>query len=183
MLRLVNGGDSNNHWLNVSHPSSADDYKRGDALREQLCGLPRCSCSSSKKGRTAAQITSAISSVGRMNGIGLTSAKISAIATALAGTTTSPPPTTTSGATLYASYCAGCHGALSSSQVGGASASQISSAIHGGVSQMSGLSSLTSAQISAIASDLAGVRSSDSVLGQALPSVGRLSLIFMRVWV
>ncbi len=131
---------------------------------------------SSKRGRTAAQITSAISSVSQMRGISLTSAQISAIASALAGTTPTPTPTPgpTSGATLYATYCAGCHGALASSQVGGASASEISSAIHGGVSQMSGLSSLTSTQISAIASALAGVRGSDSVLGQAAPSSGGL---------
>lgn len=127
----------------------------------------------------------------------LTSAQISAIASALAGTTPTPtptptpgptptptptPPPATSGATLYATYCAGCHGTLSQSSVGGASSSEIQSAIHGGVSQMSSLSSLTSTQISAIAAALAGVRSSDSILGQAAPSSGGLQpLLFARM--
>ncbi|MFI5295873.1 MAG: c-type cytochrome, partial [Thermodesulfovibrionales bacterium] len=141
--------------------------------------------SSSKKGRTAAQITNALNSVGQMNGISLTSAQISAIASALAGTTPTPtptPPPSTNGAALYGTYCAGCHGALASSQVGGSSASQISSAIHGGVSQMSGLSSLTSAQIQAIATALAGVGGSNSILGQAAPPSGQFQpLLFARM--
>jgi len=115
--------------------------------------------SSSKGGRTSAQITSAIS--GNSGGMGslssLTAAQISAIATALAGTTTTSP-SSTDGAALYASYCASCHNALASSQERNASASKITSAINGGVSQMSTttLRALTSTQITAIAAALSG---------------------------
>jgi hypothetical protein len=59
------------------------------------------------------------------------------------------------GAALYAQNCAACHSALATSAKLGRTASQISAAI-GSIPQMSTLKTLTSAQISAIASALAG---------------------------
>jgi mono/diheme cytochrome c family protein len=70
------------------------------------------------------------------------------------GTTTTPPPST-DGAALYTQYCAGCHGALASSSKKGATATQIQNAINS-VGAMSSLKSLTSAQVQAIATALAG---------------------------
>jgi mono/diheme cytochrome c family protein len=57
------------------------------------------------------------------------------------------------GAAFYTTTCAGCHGPLASSTKRGRSAAQITAAI-GSVGSMSGLSSLTTAQIQAIATAL-----------------------------
>ena len=117
--------------------------------------------SSSKRGATASAITAAINNnTGRMGSLSnLTASQISAIAAALAGGTTTPPPpppTTTDGATLYADYCASCHGALASSSKKGTTASAITAAINNNTGRMGSLSNLTSTQISAIAAVLAG---------------------------
>lgn len=86
----------------------------------------------------------------------LKSAQISAIATALAGTSPTQTPTaTTDGATLYSTYCASCHVQLSSSQVLRSSVSKITSAINE-ESEVAGLKSLTSTQTQAIAYALSG---------------------------
>jgi mono/diheme cytochrome c family protein len=108
--------------------------------------------STTKPGRTATQISSAITA--NTGGMGylsssLSSTQIQAIATALAAA-----PIPTDGPSLYASYCAGCHNPLASSDVKRKSASTITSRISS-VSEMNYLSSLTSAQIQAIASALA----------------------------
>ncbi|HET9597737.1 MAG TPA: choice-of-anchor D domain-containing protein [Anaeromyxobacteraceae bacterium] len=62
----------------------------------------------------------------------------------------------TDGATLYAQNCSSCHGALASSSVKGATASQIQNAISSNKGGMGSLSGLTSTQIQAIAGALAG---------------------------
>ncbi|UCG98526.1 MAG: hypothetical protein JSW31_05450, partial [Burkholderiales bacterium] len=67
------------------------------------------------------------------------------------------PPVVTDGPTLYGMYCASCHGALASSTKGGATASRIQAAISGNTGGMGSLSTLTSAQVSAIADALASV--------------------------
>jgi len=109
---------------------------------------------SSKLGRTAAQIQAAIGSVGAMSSFSsLSAAQVQAIAAALASPpppTPTPTPTPTDGAALYTTNCSGCHGAIATSSVKGKTAAQIQSAI-GSVRAMSGLSTLTSAQIQAIA--------------------------------
>jgi uncharacterized protein (TIGR03382 family) len=76
-----------------------------------------------------------------------------------AGTVTLPPPpptTTTDGAALYTANCAGCHGALASSTKKGRTAAQIQAAINANTGGMGSLSSLTSTQVQAIATALAG---------------------------
>jgi mono/diheme cytochrome c family protein len=70
------------------------------------------------------------------------------------GTTATPPPPI-DGAALYTADCAACHGPLATSSKLGATATQIQSAISANLGGMGALSSLTSAQISAIAAALA----------------------------
>jgi mono/diheme cytochrome c family protein/chitodextrinase len=118
--------------------------------------------SSSKLNRTAAQITAAINAnTGGMGGLAsiLTATNIQAIADALStgggGGGTTPPPTTTDGATLYTNNCSGCHGPLASSSKLNRSASQIQAAINANTGGMGGLSSLTTAEVQAIADALA----------------------------
>lgn len=64
------------------------------------------------------------------------------------------PPTTTDGPTLYAQYCASCHGQLSASTKKNRTASQIQEAISTNVGGMGALSQLTAGQITAIAGAL-----------------------------
>ncbi len=65
----------------------------------------------------------------------------------------SPVPVSIDGAALYNSNCSGCHGPLASSSKRGSSASTIQGAING-VGSMSGMKSLTAAQVQAIATAL-----------------------------
>jgi mono/diheme cytochrome c family protein len=105
---------------------------------------------SSKLNKTASQIQSAISTVSQMSGLsGLTIAQVQAIADALVSSTPQP----TDGPTLYANNCAGCHGPLATSTKKNRTATQIQGAINS-ISQMSGLSSLTAAEVQAIAEAL-----------------------------
>ncbi len=71
------------------------------------------------------------------------------------GSTGGGGTTTTDGATLYSTYCSGCHGPLATSSKSGATAAMIQTGISS-VSQMSSLSSLTTTQIQAIAAALSG---------------------------
>ncbi len=143
----------------------------GPTLYGQYCA----SChgalaSSAKAGRTAAQISAAINTVGAMSGLpSLTTAQVEAIATAL-GQQTPPPPTTTDGPTLYGQYCASCHGALASSTKAGRTATQISAAIANPSYPMGSLSSLTSAQVQAIATALASQSPSPTPVPSGHPS-------------
>jgi len=116
--------------------------------------------STTKPGRTAAQIQNAITTVSVMNSLSLTSQQLEAIASALPlAPTPTPTPTPTStlnGATLYATYCAGCHNPLASTTKPGRTATQIQNSITS-VSSMNSLSTLSSAQIQAIATALATI--------------------------
>lgn len=77
----------------------------------------------------------------------LSSAQVQAIANVL-------PPAPTDGTSLYASYCSSCHGSLSHSDVSGASATKIQTAINE-ENEMNSIV-LTSAQRQAIATALGG---------------------------
>jgi len=137
----------------VTSPPATD----GATLYANNCsGCHGVLATSAKLGRTAAQITAAISSVSAMSALStLTSAQITAMATALSPAVTPPPVISpTDGPTLYGYYCAACHRPLATSSVRRSSASRITSAINGGVSQMSSLRILTSTMISAIATAL-----------------------------
>jgi len=103
-------------------------------------------------GSSASKIVSAINNESLMNSISLNSAQIQAISDYLNGQGGSVP-IPTDGASLYSSYCAGCHQPLASSTKLNRTATQIQSAINT-VGQMSGLSSLTSSQVQAIADAL-----------------------------
>jgi predicted CxxxxCH...CXXCH cytochrome family protein len=118
--------------------------------------------SSTKPGRTAAQIQAAIDSVGAMSSLStLTAAEVQAIADALASVAAPPPSSTPDGATLYADDCAGCHGALATTTKPGRSAAQIQAAIDS-VGAMSSLSTLTTAEVQAIADVLPAAPPTDS---------------------
>lgn len=114
---------------------------------------------SAKAGRTAAQITTAISlnSGGVMGSLSpLTATQISDIASALATVVVTPPVVPLTGAQLYANNCSGCHGALATSTKGGKAAATITAAITA-IPQMNYLSTLLPADITAIATALATV--------------------------
>ena len=132
----------------------------GAALYASNCSSCHKALSSSTvKGATAAAIQEAIrNDTGDMGSLrNLTALHIQAIAAALAGgTTTPPPPVTTDGAALYAGNCSSCHGAMASSTVNTRTASAITTAIRNNTGGMGSLSGLTSAQITAIATALAG---------------------------
>lgn len=144
----------------VTPPPTPTPSVDGVALYAADCaGCHGSLATSSKAGRTAAQIQAAISA--NRGGMGslssLTTAQVSAIAAALAPAVT-PTPTpvpTVNGATLYASDCAGCHGALATSSKTGRTAAQIQAAISANRGGMGTLSSLTTAQVAAIAAALA----------------------------
>lgn len=150
----VYGSDSSARTSTTSTSTSS-----GATLYATYCaGCHGTLASSSVKGATATQIQSAIANVSAMHSLStLTSTQIQAIASALSSTSTSTSTSTSSstGATLYTSYCSGCHGPLASSTVKGATATQIQSAIST-VSAMHSLSTLTSTQIQAIAAALSG---------------------------
>jgi mono/diheme cytochrome c family protein len=120
---------------------------------------------SSKSGATSARIQSAISNnIGGMGSLAnsLTFNQMQLIATALAGSTSGTGTggsAAINGTTLYASDCAGCHGALASSSKLGATVARIQSAISGNTGGMGALSSLDAASIQAIATALAGTGS------------------------
>ena len=119
--------------------------------------------SSSIKGATVTQIQGAVSSVDAMESFSsLTTAQMQAIVTALSGSTTTTGSGSTGstsgtidGAALYTSDCAGCHGPLATSSKLGATATQIQTGIST-VSAMKSLSTLSTAQIQAIAAALSG---------------------------
>jgi len=128
----------------------------GIALYNSECsGCHGALATSAKAGRSATQIKNAITN--NTGGMGylstLSAAEIQAIAAALPA---APPPPTTppSGATLYTNNCAGCHGALASSTKAGRTASQIQAAIASSATGMGYLSTLTTAEIQAIAAAL-----------------------------
>ena len=73
----------------------------------------------------------------------------------LPGDPTSNPGALTSGEALYGTYCAGCHGSLASSTKKGRTVTQIQNAINANAGGMVSLSSLTPAQVAAIATALA----------------------------
>lgn len=65
--------------------------------------------------------------------------------------TPAPTPTPIDGVALYGTYCASCHGSLASSSKKGATSAQIQAGISANMGGMGSLSSLTTAQIDAIA--------------------------------
>jgi mono/diheme cytochrome c family protein len=72
----------------------------------------------------------------------------------LPGGTITPPPPTLDGAALYTASCATCHGPLATSTKLGATSARIQAAIGANVGGMGSLSTLTSAQVDAIAAAL-----------------------------
>lgn len=147
----------------------------GAALYTANCsGCHGALATSAKQGVTVARIQAAIAAniAGKSRFATLTTAELQAIADALAipaapapsPTPTpapeptpapSPTPAPADGATLYADNCAGCHGPLASSDKLGATAARTQTAITGNVGGMGYLSTLSAAQVEAIAGVLA----------------------------
>lgn len=138
----------------VNHPGSTTSLN-GDTLYLNNCaGCHGNLASSAKRGATVAQIQAGIGTISQMNSLSmLTSAQIQAIANALSISSVNPPPPVVDGATLYANNCAGCHGSLAASAKLGATVTQIQTGINT-ISQMRTLSTLSAAQIQAIANAL-----------------------------
>ena len=130
----------------------------GTVLYSTFCvGCHNPITTSTKIGVTVTQIQTGISTVPDMRNLTvLTADQQQAIANVLIGTPNPNPD----GTTLYSNTCAKCHGPLATSQVGGASASKITSAIKS-KTRMNYLSSLTAVQINAITSALAGIAGSN----------------------
>lgn len=129
----------------------------GTTLYASYCaGCHGALASTTKPGRTAAQIQTAINSnTGGMGSLSsLTATQVSAIAAVLPPAPTTPPPPVTDGATLYSTNCASCHGVLASSTKAGRTAAQIQTAINNNTGGMGYLSTLTATQVSAIAAVL-----------------------------
>ena len=127
-------------------PSTTVD---GTALYASKCqGCHGPIATSSKRGKTAAQITAANMTQG------LSAVEVQAVADALAANTPStppPPPTTTpstglDGAALYASKCQGCHGPIATSSKRGRAAAQSRPRTYQG---------LSAAEVQAVAAALA----------------------------
>jgi len=142
--------------LPASPPPTQIAPPDGIALYNSECaGCHGALASTSKPGRTAAQIQTAITNnTGGMGSLNtLTAAEIQAIAGALPA---APPPPVTppSGATLYGNNCAGCHGALASTSKPGRTAPQIQTAITNNTGGMGSLSTLTATEIQTIAGAL-----------------------------
>jgi mono/diheme cytochrome c family protein len=119
--------------------------------------------SSTKGGKTAAQIQAAITSNagGTAGGMGylssLSSSQVSAIALELVGI--APPVVADTGTALYTAYCQGCHGLYTASGKGGKTTQLIQAAITNNTGNMktTDLQSLTTTQIGLIATLLSGV--------------------------
>lgn len=140
----------------VPTPAPAPDPIDGASLYSTYCGGCHSGlATSAKRGTTTSKIETAINNnSGGMGALStLTTAEMQAIATALSSTAPVPAPAPTDGKTLYDTYCSSCHRALSTSEVRGASASEIQSEIRG-TRSMHNLSGLTLTQVQAIATAL-----------------------------
>ena len=108
-----------------------------------------------KPGRTAAEIQTAINTVSAMQSLSsLTPEEIQAIAAVLPTPQTGDSGSPIDGTTLYVTDCSSCHGPLATSTKAGATADQIQNAINNNIGGMGALSSLSADQIQAIASVL-----------------------------
>ncbi|WP_020677121.1 c-type cytochrome [Geopsychrobacter electrodiphilus] len=141
----------------------------GESLYANYCATCHGALAvTAKPGRSAAAIQSAINNIGAMSSLSsLTSTQIQAIANALPAAPVVGPGTPPDGTALYGTNCASCHGSLATTTKPGRSAAAIQSAINN-VGAMGSLSSLTSAQIQAIASVLTAA----PVVGPGTPPDG-----------
>ena len=130
----------------------------GSALYETNCASCHGSGSNSAKaGASVVRINNSIANVASMNGLSsLSAADIQAISDYLVSLAPTTPPTGNDGSALYTSNCASCHGPGSNSAKAGATVTRIENSIVN-VPSMTGLSSLSAADIQAIADFLAGV--------------------------
>jgi len=120
----------------------------GSVLYEKNC----YNChSNDKRGQNPMNVSFNVSQTGAVRSPGM--APVSTATPATPDPNYMPTTTAPDGAALYASQCASCHNPLASSTKSNRSAAQIKAAISG-VGAMNGLSTLTDAQIQAIATAL-----------------------------
>lgn len=148
------GQDPNNPNSNPA-PGSTAASTDGAVLYSNYCsGCHGTLAASTKRGSSVATIQNGIATISNMKSLNwLSAAQIQAIADVLKVSSSPSPTPSADGATLYANYCASCHGPLAASAKLGATAAKIQNGINT-VSNMKSLSSLTSAQIQAIADAL-----------------------------
>jgi len=138
----------------VSPPPPSPAAPDGSTLYQDNCsGCHGPLEESTKAGRTAADISSAIS--GNVGGMGylstLTAGGIQAIANVLPTAPPTDPAAPPDGVALYNSECSGCHGTLDVTTKEGRTAGDIESAISADIGGMGNLSTLTAEEIQAIA--------------------------------
>jgi len=142
-----------NEW-NQSPPSSSD----GATLYKAYCeGCHGVDSESSKVGASVLRINNGIANEALMSSLdALTNTQVQGISDYLLSL--SPPPTTGGGTgtgeSLYAGYCASCHGSGASTTKGGADANRINNGIVS-VASMNSLATLSAADVQAIADYLA----------------------------
>ncbi len=139
MTALSAAGTTNPATTNTTNasdtPTSSTASLDGAALYTDNCASCHGPLSASgKAGVMASAIQAAIANNkgGMSMYSNLTTAQLQAIADALAATpapTPTPTPTLTDGASLYATYCSSCHGALTTSGKRGATSARILSGI------------------------------------------------------
>ncbi|MBU0484272.1 MAG: CxxxxCH/CxxCH domain-containing protein [Proteobacteria bacterium] len=143
--------------LPAAQPPDQTTPPDGVALYNSECaGCHSPLATTSKPGRTASQIQTAIdNNIGNMSFLSsLTASEVQAIADALPAAQLPDPTTPADGSTLYSIDCAGCHSPLATTSKPGRTASQIQTAINNNVGNMGFLSSLTAAEVQAIADAL-----------------------------
>jgi len=162
---------------NESAPDTGSGTGGGGTLDGQALFTTNCSgChgdGSNINGRTASAISTAMNTVGIMNGISLTSEEIQAIADYLSGgggtggSTGGSGTGTLDGQSLYTSNCSACHGSTGSS-INGTSTTAISTAL-ANVGAMGSIS-LTADEIQAISDYLTGSSSGGGDTGSGTGS-------------
>ncbi len=144
---------------NMSGQNPGNGGPNGTTLYANDCAVCHGDLTNSNiPGRSADAIQSAIDqNIGNMGFLStLTTEEVQAIATVLPIQQPTDPTQPVDGTTLYGNMCASCHSALANTTIQGNTASAIQSAIDQNVGNMGFLSTLTSAEVQAIADVLPG---------------------------
>ena len=136
----------------VPRPKAPD----GAALYTNNCaGCHGPADATTKAGADIARINAGIANEPTMSSLStLSAAEVKALADFLATATPPPPPAAPNGLSLYNTNCAGCHGTAEATEKAGADVTRITNSI-ANEPTMSSLSTLTSAEIQALADFLA----------------------------
>ncbi|MDH5394227.1 MAG: c-type cytochrome, partial [Gammaproteobacteria bacterium] len=142
-------------FLTASTPPPASGADGASLYANSCATCHGAGTSSTKAGASVVRIINSItgidsiSAMSALNNLRVSEVQLIADYLTAMGSST-PPPTTTAGESLYANSCASCHGAGSSSSKVGATVIRINTGI-ASVASMNALSSLTAAEVQAIA--------------------------------